>query len=130
MTNNQPKKLGGWLTFWLVMYLLGFALILSLSISSFLAFNGLSSLPEFGGVAVWAVPLLIICSIVGLASSIALLKWRKWGFYAICLLTAVACVTQTIYSLAAIPLIPLLLSIFSVIILYSLLRPKWKQFHS
>ncbi len=129
---NQPKKRDGGLTFWLVIILLGNMIFLLSQVPSIrLLFFPLGAIlfsffdGFFGGSPLWSIPLFIIYTIISICSIIALLMWRKVGFYAICLTAIAAFITSMVVGILTFGII---VNCASIVILSILLRTEWKLF--
>ena len=125
MSQNQPNQRGTLLTLWLVLMALANVVIASgyIIIDYLLTTNNstLTNLLSRLAIPLWAIALFSIFSIVNLCSVIALLRWRKLGFFALCVSTLVgftANIAMESYSYA-------IVGLFGIVILYLLLRSKW-----
>jgi hypothetical protein len=130
MSENQPKQRGRLLTLWLLLLIL--ANILSaffyiftayvLATTSSSAINDATN-PLFNfALPFWAISLFPIFSIVNVYAAIALLKWRKWGFFALC----VSYLIETAANLVLGNILAIV-GLLGIAILYLLLRSKWSR---
>jgi hypothetical protein len=129
MSENQPKQRGTLLTLWLSLLLLANAFILFVYILvSFLSAtnNPVLNDPEIKNIMstpLWNFILGFIFEIVVVCSIVALFKWIKWGFYTILILTVAG---LTINVALGIFTYRSLLPFIGIVVLYLLLRSKWK----
>ena len=137
MTQNLPKKRDRALTFWLILILVGNALFLVSQLAHvwkdiyflflpFSAFLFLLSDSSFG-IPLWGTALFIVYSAVSIGSVAALFRWRKWGFYAICLAAAAAFVTSLFVGVLSLGII---VNCASTLILGFLLITDWHLFRA
>jgi hypothetical protein len=97
MTETQPivlKKRDGALNFWLILLLIANILFLLSQIPFILNYfffpwgtMVLAMFSEISGVHSWGsfAPLFVVFSLVSICSIVALFMWKRWGFYALCL---------------------------------------------
>lgn len=130
MSENQAKQRGTLLTSWLSLLLLANAFILFVYILvGFLSAtnNPVLNDPEIRNIVsttpLWQFILGSIFEIVVVCSIVALFKWIKWGFYTILVITVVG---LTINVALGIFTYRSLLPFLGIVILYLLLRSKWK----
>jgi hypothetical protein len=133
MIEDRLKKRDGGLAFWLKIILLGNTIFIASQVWAgvqllffpfgaifFTFFNAF-----FFGSPPWLMPLFVTYSIISIGSVVTLFKWRKWGFYAICLTTIVGFVTGITSGVLT---FGILVNCFGTIILAILLRTEWSQF--
>ena len=132
MVEKQPKIHSGWVTLWIlliaganVLGILGYAAVAYLLGTNNTALNNLTSFLSVAGTPLWAISIFITMGLVSIGSAIALLKWRKWGFFALCITYMAGFLTNIVIGN---PLnIPHIAGLFVPVILYLLLRKEWNQ---
>jgi hypothetical protein len=130
MSEKQPRQRGTALTLWLSflllvngLILLAYIVVAFLSLSNNSALNDQALTSIFSTTPLWYFTLSFIFEIVMICSVVALFKWVKLGFYAILAVTVVILtIDVALGSFSYQNLLPFL----GIIILYFLLRPKWK----
>ena len=118
-TLKSERKKGTLLTLWLALLILANAygtLIGILDITS--NASVLLSLP------LWAIYMSIISSVLIVISVIAMLKWKKWGFYMYCFIVVLGFAVNLILGIGVFPFIALV----GIAITYLLIRSKWALF--
>jgi len=110
----EEKKRHGCLTAWLVLMIIGN----SATAFTYL-FGGVGFSQAFPGVPGWAMPLLVLMSIFNLVCSVALLRWKKWGFWGFAATTVFALILNLSFGLSVGSALSGLLGIF---ILYGVLH--------
>jgi hypothetical protein len=53
--------------------------------------------PAFPNMPPWGIPVLIVTSLFNVICAIALVQWKKWGFWGLCASTVVAFVVNSSY---------------------------------
>jgi hypothetical protein len=134
---NEPKKRDGGLRTWLVLILLGNAIFLISLLASvwkdfffvIFPFGVILGFFEFFSesflIPLWSIPFFVIYSAISICSVILLFAWRKWGFYAICIITIAGLVTGIVSGFLT---LGILAGCASIVILGILLRSEWKLF--
>ena len=134
MSENQPRKRDGGLTFWLSLILAGNILFIIsqiyAEISELLFFPIGTILLEtfnlvFNGFPLWSMPLFIAYSVGSICSIVAIFMWRTVGFYAISLIAIVGLLTSMASGVLTLSIIA---NCISIGILAILLRTEWKLF--
>lgn len=113
------KKHRTWAMLWLVIMVIGNAL-------SFLSYLfGGTALRNVMGYPLWSIILLGALSACNVVIAIALLKWKKWGFYAF-ILSAVAsfCVNLAL----PIHFIIVVLGLLGPALLWYFIQHEWKEY--
>lgn len=112
-TNKKSyQRRNSLLSIWLWVLLIGNILFVCLSI-----FNSLISSPVFYIPAILSLSKIIFV--------VALLKWKKWGFYGFCT-ASILSVIENIYYFT--DWMAILSPILNALILYAVIRPDWKKF--
>lgn len=115
---EMKKKRGGLLTAWLILMLIANA---GIAVFYLLIFP-LSSIAFKNPPPYWSFPALGIMGILNFVFTIFLFKWKKWAFFAFCVMTGITFVINNVVINMD------LFSIFGLlgpVILYLLLRSKW-----
>jgi hypothetical protein len=122
------KKRGALLTIWLILMLVSY--VTSLAILTLWLFFGkyftanLSELP-YAITHVWVIYASIIGALLGIVFTIFLFLWKKWAFFAFCGLAGIGFVFNIIQGTS---IVLSVLGLLGPVILYLLIRPKWKFF--
>ncbi|MDO8481195.1 MAG: hypothetical protein Q7S65_05285 [Nanoarchaeota archaeon] len=117
----KEKTRGGWLTFWL------WAMVISNGLTTlmYLLFPSLFQ-KVYPAASSGVFMLLGGLSLVGIISALALLQWKKWGFYANCGIAIAAFFINSYLG------IPILFNIAGLVtgplILYLSMRSRWNLF--
>jgi hypothetical protein len=111
---TAAKERHGCLTAWLVLMIVGNSMTaLTYTFASGTIQKSLPNAPS------WAFAVLIVASLVNLACSIALLQWKKWGFFGFIGTTAVALIINLIIGVSP---VQAMLGLLGVGILYGVLQ--------
>jgi hypothetical protein len=86
---TNQKKRHGCLTAWLV-----FMIIVNSATSLFYLLSSASIKLAFPNAPSWAFPVIVIAGLVNLACAVALLRWKKWGFWGLCVSSIVVFITN------------------------------------
>ena len=89
----------GCLTAWLVLKIIGnlvtvYMYLCLIYARVFIHVFGPGAMPEMSPMPTWAFPVLIVVSLFNLVCTIALFRWKKWGFWGICATSVVALVVN------------------------------------
>ena len=120
------KRRHGCLTAWLTLMVAGnFILAIFYLVSSASSSRSLSSGTE------WTLPATIILMLFNMVCAIALFKWKKWGFWGICVSSTIVFVVNLSSGLG---IIPTLSGLVGVILLYGVLhigneKKGWPQLY-
>lgn len=117
---NQPKSRGGLLTAWLILVLLANGLMAFTYLGASYNYAIGVSTPLSNSMPLFLLLIFAIFSVLNVCATIALFKWKKWGFYACCLSSAVA-----FFANISLGVTLAFAGLFGVLILYLLLRSKW-----
>jgi hypothetical protein len=79
--------------------------------------------PALTPMALWMSTVLALLSLLNTLFVLAIWRWKKWGFYALC---ASAFVILMINIFAGVPILLALFGLLGIGFLYLLLRPVWK----
>ncbi len=116
-TLKTTKSRGGLLTAWLVL------MVISNSISAvaYLFFNDVlqAVVPDLPVSLLYGYGLL---SVINLFCTYFLFRWKKWAFYAYCAVAGIGFILNVIF----LDIVSALLGLLGPLILYILLKPKWK----
>ncbi len=74
---TDTKKRNGWLTAWLILIIIANAITLLIYLSG-VASQVLGPMPG------WFIAVAIVLSLFNVICVIALFRWKKWGFWGIC----------------------------------------------
>lgn len=129
MQSSKPsarvKKHGVWLLIWLWLMLVANVIAAIANLGAVFATNA-SPLQSVADITpFWALLLLGLFGVVNIAASIALLKWRLWGFYAV---VGVAFIAFVINLIIGLDIIRALMGFIGPVILYFLMKPRWSLF--
>ena len=128
------KKRGALLTIWLILMLLaniGAALmyfIVIYLIKYALGGGRIDLTPlvvAFPAIYVWAFYVLGIGALLNVVFTIFLFMWKKWAFFAFCGLTGIVFIINLVTGTT---IVSSILGLLGPVILYLLMRPKWKFF--
>ena len=114
----MKKDRGVLLTVWLVL------MIIFNALAALFYFVEGSFTADLLQLPIWVPYLLGILAALNVVFAVLLFQWNKLGFYGICVNAAIVFVINTII----IGLLQALFGLIGVVILYFILRPKWKMF--
>jgi hypothetical protein len=130
MSENQPRIHSGWVTLWIllivganVLGILGYVVVAYLLGTNNTAFNNLTSFLSVLNAPLWVTFIFITIELVSICSAMALFKWRKWGFFALCVTYSVGFLTNNAIGNSL--TFPHILVLFVPVVLYLLLRHEW-----
>jgi hypothetical protein len=115
-SSKPVRKRGTVLTLWLVL------LILGNTVSPLLTVLGIRPLPS--SVPLWIIYPLILSSVLLVVSAIAMLAWKKWGFYLLCAIEVLAIAVNLLAGAGVFAFVGLI----GLAITYLLLRSSWSLF--
>ncbi len=122
---NQPYQRSTLLTVWLILMLIANVLValLYIALDSLLAINNPTIVGFFSflEMPVWSITLFSVFSLVNVCAVVTLFKWRKWGFYTLCVSSAVGFIANLLIGVGVFAVIGFL----GIIVLYFILRPQW-----
>ncbi len=120
---SEQGNRGGCLTAWLVLMILGatFAAISNFFLSD--TMSGLSSGFERGDQ--WVLIAWGVLALIQLTAGVALMLWKKWGFWAV-VGTAVGSLVIQIY--LGFPIYLYIYTFVGPLILFLLMKPMWDRF--
>ncbi len=123
MTDGRNR--GGCLTAWLVLMIIGATFA---SISNFFLHDTLGRMATGFRIGdEWVLIAWGVLALVQLIAAVALMLWKKWGFYAVAA-TAVASLGIQIY--LGFPIYLYIYTFVGPLILYLLMKPMWHKFDS
>jgi len=115
-SSKSERKRSTLLTLWLVL------LILANAVGTLLNILRIRQLPS--SVPLWASYTLTVGSVLIVISAIAMLKWKKWGFYLFCALEVLGLAVNLIEGGGVFAFVGLI----GIAITYLLLRSSWSLF--
>ncbi len=121
----QEKKRGIWLTVWLILLLLG---NINASLNSLVMLINIRVVSQiktelFSGTLMWMIFVMIFIYFFNVISLIFLFRWKKWAFFTLCI--GYFLIFVIIIFILPILRFNIVWMLFSLGILYVLLRPKW-----
>lgn len=112
--SDQNKKRHGCLTAWLIL------MIIANSLTSLAFLIGSQSVRlKFPQAPPWAFPVLGALGVINLVCAIALLKWKKWGFFGF---VASSLIAFAVNLMVGVPIYQALLGIVGFVVLFGLLQ--------
>ncbi len=111
---SEVKHRHGCLTAWLVLMI-----IVNSAIALVYILGGAAIRQSYSSAPGWAFTVLAVAGIVNVVCSIALLKWKKWGFFGF---TATSAVTFAVNLMIGVPILQALFGLLGIAILYGILQ--------
>lgn len=109
----QMKQRHGCLTAWLVLIIVANALVGVVYIAT------AGTMTSTGAVPGWAIPILILLSLVNVGLAISLFMWKRWGFYGFIVTSLIALVVNLAIGLS---IAQALFGLVGVAVLYGVLQ--------
>ena len=75
----------------------------------------------------WAIYFLGILAVLNFIFTIFLFMWKKWAFYTFCVSAVITFIVNVV--IGGNIIFSLVAAVFGILILYLIMRPKWKMFN-